>query len=69
MAEPLRAFVRSVLSDVHLKQVERDELYAALRDGKDSKLSEDEAIKRVDRSFSRVWVAIDPVKKVPLSSM
>jgi IS1 family transposase len=66
-AEQLRAFSRYVLCDVHLKQLQLDELYAVVRDVKDGKLSEDEAIQRLDRSPYWVWVAIDPVNKLLLA--
>src|SRR5437899_7843768 len=59
-AEHLRAFSRYFLCDVHVKQVQLDELYAVLRDVKDGELSEDEALKRLDRSPSWGWTAMDP---------
>jgi len=59
-AEQLRAFSRYFLCDVHVKQVQLDELYAVLRDVKDGELSEDEALKRLDRSPSWGWTAMDP---------
>src|SRR5262245_15179782 len=51
-AEPWRALARFVFCDVHLKQEQHDELYDVLRELQDGKLSEDEAINRVDRSSS-----------------
>jgi transposase-like protein/IS1 family transposase len=59
-AEQLQAFRRYFLCDVHVNQVQLDELYAVLRDVKDGALSEDDAIKRLERSPRWVWTAIDP---------
>ena len=59
-AEQLRAFPRYCLCEVHVKPWQLDELYAVLRDVKDGELSQDEAIKRLDRSLYGVWTAIDP---------
>jgi hypothetical protein len=59
-AEPLKAFSRYLLCDVHGRQVQLDELYAVLRDGNDSTLGEDEAIKRLERSPRGGWTALDP---------
>jgi len=63
-AEQLKAFSRYFLCDVHVRQVQLDELYAVLRDVKDSKLGGDEAIKRLERSPRWVWTAIDPESKL-----
>jgi hypothetical protein len=49
-AEHLQAFSRSFLCDVHVRQVQLDELYAVLRAVKDGTLSENEAIKRLEGS-------------------
>jgi len=65
-AEQLRAFSRYFLCDVHVKQLQLDELYAVLRDVKDGELSKDEAIKRLDRSPYWVWTAMDPESKLLL---
>jgi transposase-like protein len=65
-AEHLRAFSCYFLCDVHVKQVQLDELYAVLRDVKNGELSEDEAIKRLERSPSWVWTAMDPESKLLL---
>jgi hypothetical protein len=65
-AEHLRAFSRYFLCDVHVKQVQLDELYAVLRDVKDGALSEDEAINRLERSPYWVWTAMDPESKLLL---
>ena len=49
-AAHLKAFSRYFLCNVHVRQVQRDELYAVRRDVKDGKLSEDDAINRLERS-------------------
>src|SRR6266567_3256521 len=63
-AEQLRAFSRSCLCAVHVKQLQLDELYAVLREVKAGDLSDDEAIKRLERSSSWVWTALDPESKL-----
>ena len=65
-AEQLRAFSAAVLCDVHVRQLQLDELYAVLREVKSGALSEAEAIKRLERSPSWVWTAIDPDSKLLL---
>jgi IS1 family transposase len=67
VADQLQAFSRYFLCDVHVRQVQLDELYAVLSAVKDGELSEDEAIKRLSRSPQWVWVAIDPVSKLLLA--
>src|SRR5712691_9943434 len=59
-AEQLRAFSRHVLHDVRVRQVQLDELFALLSAVKDGKVSEAEAIERLERSPQWVWVAMDP---------
>jgi IS1 family transposase len=66
-AEQLTAFSACFLCDVHVNQVQLDELYAVLREVKDGTLSEDEAIKRLERSRHWVWTAIDPESKLVLA--
>ena len=66
-AEQLKAFAHYFLCEVHVHQVQLDELYAVLSAVKDGELSEDEAIKRLSRSPQWVWVAIDPVSKLLLA--
>ena len=63
-ADQLQAFSRYFLCDVHVRQVQLDELYAVLRAVKDGKLSEDEAIRRLERSPCWVWTAMDPETKL-----
>ena len=66
-AEQLQAFSAYFLHDLHLTQVQLDELYAVLSAVRDGKLSEDEAIDRLSRSPYWVWTAIDPQSKLLLS--
>src|SRR5712692_659556 len=66
-AEQLRAFAQYFLHDLHLTQVQLDELYAVLGDVKTGALGEAEAIERLDRFPHWVWVAMDPESKVILT--
>jgi IS1 family transposase len=66
-AEHLQAFARFFLCEVHVRQVQLDELYALLSAVKDGEVSEDEAIQRLSRSPQWVWVAMDPESKLLLS--
>jgi len=59
-AEQLRAFSASFLCDLHLEQLQLDEGYAVLRECKAGEMSDEEAIKRLERSPSWVWTALDP---------
>jgi hypothetical protein len=63
-AEPRRAFSVYFLCDLHLEPLQLDELYAVLRAVKDGDRSEDEAIRRLERSPSWVWPAMDPTSKL-----
>jgi transposase-like protein/IS1 family transposase len=63
-AEHLRAFSRYILCEVHVRQLQLDELYAVLRDVKDGERSDDEAIKRLERSPYWVWTVLDPESKL-----
>jgi len=65
-AEQLRAFSASFLCDLHLEQLQLDELYAVLRDLKAGEINSDEAIGRLERSPSWVWTAMDPTSKLLL---
>jgi IS1 family transposase len=65
-AEQLQAFSRYFLCDVHVNQLQLDELYAVLRDLKAGEISEDEAIQRLERSPYWVWTAMDPDSKLLL---
>src|SRR5215467_3955644 len=63
-AEQLRAFSASFLCDLHLEQLQLDELYAVLRDLKGGVINDGEAIKRLERSPCWVWTAMDPRSKL-----
>jgi IS1 family transposase len=63
-AEPLRAFSSYFLCDLHVGQLQLDEFYAVLRDLKAGAISDDEAMKRLDRSPYWVWTAMDPPSKL-----
>jgi IS1 family transposase len=63
-AEQLRAFSAYFLCDLHLEQLQLDELYAVLRALKGGEISEDEAIKRLERSPYWVWTVMDPKSKL-----
>ena len=66
-AEHLEAFSRYGLQDVHVEQVQMDELFALLSAVKDRDITEAEAVKRLSRSPHWVWVAMDPVSKLILT--
>jgi IS1 family transposase len=63
-AEQLRAFSAYFLCDLHLEQLQLDELYAVLRALKAGEISDDEAIKRLERSPHWVWTVMDPGRKL-----
>jgi IS1 family transposase len=58
--EQLEAFSQYFLCDIHVRQLQLDELYAVLRAVKDGALGEAEAIERLERSPHWVWTAMDP---------
>jgi IS1 family transposase len=66
-AEQLQAFVRHVLHDVRVQQVQLDELFALLSAVKVGEVSGAEAIERLERSPQWVWVAMDPESKLLLA--
>jgi hypothetical protein len=66
-AEQLRAFSQYFLHDLHLTQVQLDELYAVLSALKEGTVSEDEATERLSRSPHWVWTAMDPQSKLLLT--
>src|SRR4030095_4710348 len=66
-ADQLRAFSHYFLHDLHLTQVQLDELYTVLRAVKDQEMSEDEAIKRLSRSPSCGWWAMEPESRLLLT--
>jgi IS1 family transposase len=63
-AEQLRAFSAYFLCDLHLEQLQLDEVYAVLRALKAGEISDDEAIRRLERSPYWVWTAMDPKSKI-----
>ena len=63
-AEQLRAFSAYFLCDLHLRQLQLDELYTVLRERKAGEISDDEAIKRLECSPYWVWTAMDPKSKL-----
>ena len=63
-AEQLRAFSAYFLCDLHVEQLQLDELYAVLRALKAGEISHDEAIRRLERSPYWVWTVIDPTSKL-----
>ena len=66
-AEHLQAFSRYVLHNVHVDQVQLDELFALLSAVKDGEIIAAKAIKRRSRSPHWVWVAMEPVTKLVLT--
>jgi IS1 family transposase len=66
-AEHLQAFSRHFLHDMHVNQVQLDELFALLSAVKDGEVNEAEAIARLERTPQWVWVALDPESKLLLA--
>src|SRR5262249_47857043 len=66
-AEHLRAFSAYFLCNLHVKQLQLDELYAVLSAVKDGEITEAKAITRLSRSLQWVWVAMDPESKLLLT--
>jgi IS1 family transposase len=66
-ADHAAALSRYFLHDVHVRQVQLDELFAVLSAVKTGEVSEAEAIERLERSPHWVWVAMDPESKLLLS--
>src|SRR5262252_7784269 len=67
-AEQLKAFSAYFLCNVHVNQLQLDELYAVLRGVINGEISEDDAIKRLERSRHWVWTVIDPESKLLLAT-
>lgn len=65
--EQLRAFTSYFLCEVHVQQVQLDELYVVLRALKAGEISEDEALGHLEGARPWVWTAIDPVSKLLLT--
>jgi IS1 family transposase len=66
-AEQLKAFSSYFLHELHIKQIQLDELYAVLSAVRDGDMSEAEANERLSRSPHWVWTAMDPETKMLLS--
>ncbi len=66
-AEQLQAFTHSFLCDVHVTQLQLDELYALIRALKAGAISEGDALERLEPSRPWVWTAMDPVSKLLLA--
>jgi hypothetical protein len=65
-ADHLQAFARYVVHNVHVRQVQLDELFTLVSAVKAGEVSNAEAITRLSRSPHWVWAAIDPVSKLLL---
>ena len=63
----LQAFSRHFLHDMHVNQVQLDELFALLSSVKDGEVSVADAVKRLERVPQWVWVAMDPESKLLLA--
>src|SRR5262245_8317852 len=66
-AEHLETFTRYHSRNIHVEQVQMEELFALLSAVKEGEVAETEAIKRLSRSPHWVWVAMDPVCKLILA--
>jgi IS1 family transposase len=66
-AAHLQAFSRHFLHDVHVDQVQLDELFALLSAVRDGEATKTQAIKCLSRSPHWVWVAMDPDSKLILT--
>src|SRR5499425_1389937 len=66
VAEHAAAFSQYFLHDVHVTQVQLDELFALLSAVKTGEVSEVQALKRLSRSPHWVWAAMDPESKLLL---
>jgi IS1 family transposase len=66
-ADHLQTVSRHFLHDVHVIQVQLDELFALLSAVKDGEVTATDAIQRLSRSPHWVWVAMDPVTKLMLT--
>jgi IS1 family transposase len=65
-AEQLQAFSDYFLRELHIHQVQLDELYAVLRAVRNGDLSEAEAVEQLSRSPYWVWTAVEPETKLLL---
>jgi IS1 family transposase len=62
-AEQLQTFTRYFLCDVHVTQLQLDELCAVLRGLREGQLSEEQALKHLAPGRPWVWTVVDPVSK------
>jgi hypothetical protein len=67
-AEHLEAFSHCFLRDVNVARVQMDELFALLSAVKGGEITEAQAIQRLSRSPHWVWVAMDPMSKLILTT-
>ncbi len=67
-ADQLQAFSAYFLHDLHLNQVQLDELYAVLSAVRDGEMSEVQVIDHLSTSPRWVWTAIDPESKLMLNA-
>jgi IS1 family transposase len=67
-AEHLETFSHYFLRNVNVAQVQMDELFARLSAVKDGEITEAQAIKCLSRAPHWVWVAMDPVSKLILTT-
>jgi hypothetical protein len=65
-AEQLQAFSNYFLRELHINQVQLDELYAVLRAVRNGDMGEAEAVEQLSQSPHWVWTAIDPETKLLL---
>ena len=63
-AEQLWAFSAYFLCDLHVEQLQLDELYAVLRELKAGEITNDEVIKHLKRSPYWVWTVMDSKSKL-----
>jgi hypothetical protein len=66
-AEPLQTFSAYFLHELHVNQVQLDELDAVISAVREGGVSKAEAIERLSRPPHWVWTAIDPESKLLLS--
>lgn len=66
-ADQLQAFSQYLLHDVQVTQVQLDELFAVVSEGKAARVTDVAARERLERSPHWVWVALDPVSKLLLA--
>src|SRR5262249_36219431 len=67
VADHLQAFSQYFLRNVHVTQVQLDDLFALPGGARGGKVRGAEALPRLARSPHWVWVAIDPVSKLLLT--